>query len=80
MDTVAHQLALQVAYQISEDLTGRTVADLFWALDRFDYDRNTLDECAREQRGEATMRIAVELDRRNVPVRNPALPSTYIPA
>ncbi len=80
MDTVAHQIALQVAYQISEDLTGRTVADLFWALDRFDYDRNTLDDCAREQRGEATMRIAVELDRRNVPVRNPALPSTYIPA
>ena len=80
MDTVAHQLALQVAYQISEDLTGRTVADIFWALDRFDYDRNTLDESAREQRGEATMRIAVELDRRNVPVRNPALPSTYIPA
>ncbi len=36
MDMVSHQFALEVAYQISEDLADRTVAELFWALDRFD--------------------------------------------
>lgn len=76
--TTDHRLTLQVAYQISEDFTGRTNAELFWALDRFDWDRHTLIGDAAEQRSEATQRIAIELDRRNVPVRNPALPSTYI--
>lgn len=78
MTNAAHQVALQVAYQISEDFTGRTDAELFWALDRFDWDRHTLTGDAAEQRTAATQRLALELDRRNVPVRDPALPSTYI--
>ncbi len=70
---------LQTAYRVSEDVSAHQTKTLFWALDRFDYDRKDIGGDARAQRSEATQRIAKELDRRNIGVRNPILPSSYQP-
>lgn len=70
------QFDLECAYRISEDATDHDVRTLFWAMDRFSYDRSS-SACGQDQRFQARQRIAVELDRRKVPMRNPALPSSY---
>lgn len=67
---------LEMAYRFSEEVQKQDVKTLFWAIDRFEYDR-AQTECGQRQRFEARQRIAVELDRRGVPVRDPRLPSTY---
>lgn len=67
---------LEMAYRFSEEVGSHDVKTLFWALDRFEYDR-AQTECGQQQRFEARQRIAQELDRRGVPVRDPRLPSTY---
>jgi hypothetical protein len=67
---------LEMAYRFSEEVEKHDVKTLFWAIDRFEYDR-AQTECGQQQRIEARQRIAVELDRRGVPVRDPRLPSTY---
>lgn len=77
MDAFTKQITLSFAYKASENVTEVTVDQLFWSLDRFDYDRKECDEGAREQRFEATQRLAVELDRRNIPMRNPTLPVNF---
>lgn len=79
MDRFEKEVTLRVAYQISEDVEAYPVKELFWAMDRFYYDSAEIDECAREQRFEATQRIAYHLDARGVPVRDPRLPSTFVP-
>lgn len=73
-----HQLALQVAYQISEEVGTRSVEDLFFAIDRFWFDQAETED-GRIQRSEARTRIARELDRRGVPVRDPRAPLSYPP-
>lgn len=70
------QFDLEIAYRISETVTEHEPKRLFWAIDRFGYDRAQTD-CGQEQRFEARQRIAKELDRRGVPVRDPRLPSSY---
>lgn len=67
---------LEMAYRFSEEVEKHDVKTLFWAVDRFGYDR-AQTECGQQQRFEARQRIAQELDRRGVPVRDPRLPSTY---
>lgn len=67
---------LEMAYRFSEEVANHDVKTLFWALDRFEYDR-AQTECGQRQRFEARQRISLELDRRGVPVRDPRLPSTY---
>jgi hypothetical protein len=67
---------LQTAYRISEEVSARTPKELFWALDRFDFDKAETED-GQHQRHEACQRIALELDRRGVAVRDPRLPSTY---
>lgn len=70
------QFDLESAYRISEEAARHDARTLFWAADRFSHDRPR-DECAQEQRFEARQRIALELDRRGVPVRDPRLPPSY---
>jgi len=70
------QFDLQAAYRISEEVRRHDVRTLFWASDRFSCDRSDTD-CGQEQRHEARQRIALELDRRGLPVRDPSLPSSY---
>jgi hypothetical protein len=48
------------------------------AFDRLWADRDLINEDSREQRFEATQRIATELDKRNVPMRNPAIEQAAI--
>ncbi|MAM40814.1 MAG: hypothetical protein CL949_20445 [Erythrobacter sp.] len=79
INTDAHVLALQVAYGISFEAADKPVATLYWALDRFYFDKAEFED-GRIQRFEATQRIARELDARNVPLRDPRAPSTYSPA
>ncbi|MBS7671536.1 hypothetical protein [Croceicoccus gelatinilyticus] len=74
----AHALALQAAYGVSNSASDQDVATLFWAMDRFYYDKAETED-GRIQRFQATQRIALELDARKVPMRNPAAPSTYKP-
>lgn len=67
---------LQSAYRISEEVKERDVESLFWAKDRFFFDKAECED-GRHQRSEAIQRIALELDRRGVPVRDPRLPASY---
>lgn len=73
---VSLQFDLEMAYRFSEEVGERDVKTLFWAVDRLNFDK-AKTECAQTQRFEATQRIALELDRRGVPVRDPRLPSSY---
>lgn len=73
MDQLSKQLTLSTAYDVAAYSTKATVEQLFWALDRFHYDIKEIDEGAHEQRFEATQKCALELDRRNVPLRNPMI-------
>ena len=77
MDRLLRQITLGYAYHVSENLKSSSVDQLFWALDRFDYDRNDLDEGSCEQRGHATQAIAHELDERRIPLRNPMIPVEF---
>lgn len=70
------QFDLECAYRISEEVANHDPKTLFWAVDRFSYDR-AQTACGQEQRFEARQRIALELDRRGIPVRDPNLPSSY---
>lgn len=67
---------LEMAYRYSEEVDRHDAKTLFWAMDRFQYDRAKTD-CGQQQRFDARQRIAAELDRRNIPLRNPSLPSSY---
>ncbi len=67
---------LEAAYGFSENVTDQDVETLFWSIDRFTHDR-AQTSCADRQRQLAIQRIASELDRRGVPVREPSLPSSY---
>jgi len=71
------QLDLQVAYQISDDLSGRDVGTLYWAKDRLEWGKRFLNEDSSHQRFAAIMRIAKELDRRSVPLRYPFVPNQF---
>lgn len=71
MDDLSRQLTLGHAYDIAAYAKTSSTPRLFWALDRFDFDRNTLDEGGRAQRLEASQACALELDRRGVPLRDP---------
>ena len=73
---VSLQFDLEMAYRFSEEVRERDVKTLFWAMDRLDYDR-AQTQCGQEQRSEAKQRIALELDRRGVPVRDPRMPTSY---
>lgn len=75
MDDLSKQLTLGHAYNIAAYAKRSSNEKLFWALDRFDFDRREISETAREQRLEASQACALELDRRGVPMRDPnALP------
>lgn len=67
---------LEMAYRFSEETARHDAKTLFWAIDRFQYDRAETED-GRQQRFDARQRIAAELDRRGVPVRDPSLPSSY---
>lgn len=67
---------LQAAYRFSENVTDQDVETLFWSVDRFTHDR-AQTSCADRERQIAIQRIATELDRRGVPVRDPSVPSSY---
>jgi pyruvate-formate lyase-activating enzyme len=73
MDSLSKQLTLSWAYDVSAYVSKASVDQLFWALDRFHYDIKDIDEGAHEQRFEATQKCALELDRRNIPMRNPTI-------
>lgn len=77
MDTLTRQVTLGLAYSVSERCKEVSTAQLFWAMDRFWFDRKDCDECSAEQRSEASMKCAVELDRRDAPMRNPTLPVDF---
>ena len=77
MDRLTKQITLGYAYHVSDTIKSSTVAQLFWALDRFDFDGQEIDEGGREQRRHAIQACAAELDARNIPLRNPALPITF---
>lgn len=79
MNADDHAFALEIAYTISNSVAERTVDRLFWALDRLTYDRAETED-GRHGRFEATQRIALELDARKVPMRDPRAPSTYQPS
>jgi len=70
------QFDLEMAYRFSEEVSERDVETLFWAKDRLTFDKAETED-GQAQRSEATQRIALELDRRGVPVRDPRLPSSY---
>ncbi|WP_298837490.1 hypothetical protein [uncultured Salinicola sp.] len=73
MDDLSRQLTLGQAYDIAAYAKTSSTPRLFWALDRFDFDRDTLGEDARVQRLEASQACAIELDRRGVPLRDPTV-------
>lgn len=77
MDDLARQMTLSKAYDVVCYKKTCTTAQLFWALDRFHYDMREIDESSREQRIEAAQECAVELDKRNVPLRNPEIPVEF---
>lgn len=68
---VDRTISLQAAYNIADRAATADVQSLFRALDRFDADMALINEDSRAQRREAIQRLAAELDKRNVPVRNP---------
>ena len=53
MDDLSRQLTLARAYDIAAYAKTSSTPRLFWALDRFDFDRDTLNEDGRAQRLEA---------------------------
>ena len=67
------QLSLQAAYAISDEPQSRPVSRIFYALDRLSADLTDINESSRDQRNEAIQRLAVELDARRVPLRDPAI-------
>ena len=67
------QLSLQAAYAISDDPKSRPVSRIFCALDRLSADLMDINESSRDQRSQAIQRLAVELDARRVPLRDPAV-------
>ena len=71
MDDLSRQLTLGQAYDVAAYAKTSSTDRLFWALDRFEFDRDTLNADGRLQRLEASQACAKELDRRNVPMRNP---------
>ena len=71
MDELSKQLTLGRAYDIAAYAKTSSTPRLFWALDRFDFDRDALNEEGRAQRLEASQACALELDRRGVPMRDP---------
>lgn len=71
------QIELSLAYNISYEVGIRSTAQLFWTVDRFYHDIEDIGPDGRAQRFEAIQRIAAELDRRNVPVRDPNGPKAY---
>lgn len=73
MDDLSRQLTLGHAYDIAAYAKTSSTPRLFWALDRFDFDRDTLNEDGRAQRLEASQACALELDRRGVPLRDPSV-------
>ncbi|QAY80249.1 hypothetical protein [Sphingosinicella sp. BN140058] len=75
---IDRQLSLQVAYRIADEVSSRPVGDLFNAMDRFWADRHLLTESEREQRSEAEHRLSAELDRRSIPLRDPAIEAAAI--
>lgn len=77
MDDLSRQLTLGRAYDIAASAKTSSTPRLFWALDRFDFDRDTLDEDGRAQRLEASQTCALELDRRGVPLRDPTVPVEF---
>jgi len=70
-------LDLQVAYMMSSDFEGRTDDQLRWAMDRLWHDRDEMDEHVRENRYQATQKLATELDRRGATMRDPRMPKFY---
>ena len=50
MDDLSRQLTLARAYDIAAYAKTSSTPRLFWALDRFDFDRDTLNEDGRAQR------------------------------
>lgn len=77
MDDLSRQLTLGQAYDISAYAKTSSTDRLFWALDRFDFDRDTLNEDGRAQRLEASQICALELDRRGAPLRDPTKPVEF---
>ena len=77
MDDLSKQLTMGQAYDVAAYAKDSSTERLFWALDRFDFDRHTLDEGARAQRLEASQICALELDRRGVPLRDPTIPVEF---
>jgi len=77
MDDLSRQLTLAHAYDISAYAKTSSTPRLFWALDRFDFDRSTLNEDGHAQRLEASQTCALELDRRGVPLRDPTVPFEF---
>ena len=77
MDDLSRQLTLGQAYDIAAYANTSSNDRLFWALDRFSFDRDSLGEEARMQRLEVSQKCAMELDFRNVPLRNPMVPVEF---
>lgn len=77
MDDLSRQLTLGQAYDIAAYAKTSSTPRLFWALDRFDHDRASLDEDGRAQRLEASQACALELDARGVPLRDPSKPVDF---
>lgn len=75
---IDRSISLQAAYTIADDLEARPTSALFRAMDRLWADFRLINEDSRAQRTEATQKIARELDRRGVPVRNPAIEQASI--
>ncbi len=66
------------AYNISIDAKRSSTARLFWALDRFDFDRHELTDAGhREGRLHASQACALELDARGVSMHDPTKPIDF---
>jgi hypothetical protein len=77
---IDRSISLQAAYTIADSLQDRPVSALFRAMDRLWADFRLINEDSQAQRTEATQKIAVELDRRNIPLRNPAIEEASLQA
>jgi hypothetical protein len=71
-----HAFALEAAYRVSFDVADRTPKQLFWAMDRLNFDKADHPD-GQAQRFTATQAIATELDRRSIRMRDPRGPSSY---
>ena len=71
-----HAFALESAYRISFDPSAHAPNQLFWALDRLNFDKADHPD-GQAQRFTATQAIATELDRRSIGARDPRGPSSY---